>query len=63
MLDGVEQCADRMTRSSGAKIIGGDMQVDLRARDQPMTEHIAERHQTNAGTYQVSCACVPQPMR
>ena len=44
MLDGVEQCADRVTRGSGAKIIGGDMQVELCAREQPMTEHIADRH-------------------
>ena len=29
VLDGIEQFADGMTRRCGAKIIGGDVQVDL----------------------------------
>ena len=44
MLDGVEQCTDRMTRSSFAKVVRGDMQINLRAGDQPMTEQVADGH-------------------
>ena len=63
MLDGVEQCTDRMARSSGAKIICGDVQINLGAGDQPMTKKIADRHQANPGAHQVGCECVPHAMR
>ena len=63
MLDRAQQCADRMTRGGCTKIIGSDMQIDLRAGDQPMAEQITNGHQANAGTHQVSCKRMPQPMR
>lgn len=63
MLDGVEQCTDRMARSRRAKIVRGDVQINLRAGDQPMTKKIADRHQANSGTHQVGCKRVSHAMR
>ena len=63
MLDGIEQCTDRVARCSRAKIIRGDMQINLGAGDQPMTEKIADGHQANPGTHQVGCKRVPHAMR
>ena len=51
MLDGVEQSADRVTRCGIAEIIGSDVQIDLRASDQSMTEHIADGDQANTGAH------------
>ena len=52
-----------MTRSSFAKVVRGDMQIDLRAGDQPMTEQVADGHETNSSAYQVGCKGVAQAMR
>src|SRR5947199_2675565 len=63
MLDGIEQPADGMPCCGVAEIVGGDVQIDLRAGDQPMAEQIADGHQTNFRAHQVSRKSVPQPMR
>src|SRR6267154_5787196 len=63
MLDGVEQRTDGMTRNGRTEIVRGDMQIDLRAGDQPMTEKIADGHEANSGAYQVGCKCMSHAMR
>src|SRR5271169_2089484 len=63
MLDGVEQSTDRMTCGGSAKIVGGDVQIDLGAGDQSMTEQIADGDQANAGTNQMGCESVTDTMR
>ena len=63
MLDGVEQAADGVARGGGAQIVGGDVQIDLRAGDQPMAEQIADGHQAYSRTHQVRGKSVPQAMR
>src|SRR6202007_2097148 len=63
MLDGIEQPADGMPCCGVAEIVGGDVQIDLRAGDQPMAEQIAGGHQGDFRADQVSRKSVPQPMR
>ena len=63
MLDRIEQVADRMARGCRAKIIHGDMQIDLRAGDEPVPEEIANRDEANACAHQVSRERVAETMR
>ena len=51
-----------MANCSCAKIIGGDMQINLRACDETMSEQIADGNQTDAGTNEVSSKRVPHAM-
>jgi hypothetical protein len=53
MPDSVEQTADWMTCGSSTKIVGSDVQIDLGAGDQSMTEQIADGYQADSGAYQV----------
>ena len=52
-----------MTTCCCAKIIGGDMQIDLRACDEAMSEQITDRDQADTGTDQMSRKGVPHAMR
>jgi hypothetical protein len=53
MRNGCQQGTDWMTCSSGTKIIGRHMQINLRARDLSMTEQISNRDKADTGTHQV----------
>jgi len=52
-----------MTRNSGAKILCRDVQTNLRAGEQSMTERLADLHEVDPGTHQVRCKGVSQAMR
>jgi hypothetical protein len=52
-----------MLRGSSAKILGGDMQIDLRARNLSMSEEISNGDETNPGTNQMRCKRMAQSMR
>jgi hypothetical protein len=57
MPDGVEQTADGVTCGSSTKIVGSDVQIDLGAGDQPVTEQIANGDQLSARTRWVAKVC------
>ena len=48
MFNRAQQARDRVPISGGAKILRGNVQIDLRAGDLAMAEQIANRHQTYA---------------
>ena len=48
-----------MARGCSAKIVAGDMQVDLRAGDQPVAEQIPDGDQAHPGAHQMRGESVP----
>jgi len=62
MLDGCEQCADRMASGGVAQIFGSDMQIDLRARDLAMTQEVTNRDESDPGAHEMCREGVSQAM-
>jgi len=47
----------------GSQILCGDVQIDLCARNLPMSEKISDRNETNTGAHQMSRESVSHAMR
>lgn len=52
-----------MPGDRSTKVIGGDMEIDLRAGDQSMTEQVADGDQSDAGAQEMSCEGMADAMR
>ena len=50
----VHQPANRMARGSSTKIVAGDVQVDLRAGNQPVTEQVTNGDEADSGADEMS---------
>ena len=55
MLDGCQQLSDGMACGGVPQILGGDVQIDLRAGDLSMPEQVTDRNEANPGAHQVRC--------
>jgi hypothetical protein len=53
IFDALDQLADRMSLCRVPKILGSEVYIYLRARDQPMPQQISHRHQTHTGLDQM----------
>ena len=63
VFNGAQEPSNRMTLGRRAQVLSCDVQIDLRARDQPMAEQVADRDEPDAFAHEVRGKGVSQPMR